>query len=68
MSNKTNSIKQQLEIIKQRKGAQRDSVVYIRVSTELRDTLTKQLEKDKLSYKDLLVAATNEYLGTEFRG
>lgn len=58
-------IKQQLAELKKAKKNESGAVIYIRIDARIRDALHEQLEKDGLTYKDLLTAAISEYLGRD---
>ncbi len=52
-----------LSDMKRRKNQEQGAVIYIRISARIRDKVYAQLQKDGLTYKDLLTAAISEYLG-----
>jgi hypothetical protein len=59
------NLKSRLMSIKKRKESKKEAVIYIRVSSEVRDMLVEKLDEDELTYKDLLVAAISDYLGKD---
>ena len=58
-------IKQRLAELKRAKNHEQGAVIYIRIASRIRDQVHAQLEKDGLTYKDLLTAAISEYLGRD---
>jgi predicted DNA binding CopG/RHH family protein len=59
------SIKATLEQMKKAKSNESGAVIYVRISAKLRDAVHNQLQKDGLTYKDLLTAVICDYLGLD---